>query len=214
MANMFDKARGEAPVQEEKKKSSKKRPSYEQNGAEQFAAVDALIKQLEAVKESLEEELKSGAKKQFVKNGMATQTAPQNFDYTEATATVGVQLKKRSSRSLLSESEREVLTDAGVSYETETTQEETFLINPKYATDSKMLEKVAKALDGVVPEDFIQHQDKVQKHSVGASTINEVFSKIQDMTEVEALLDIVSTLALKPTTTETDLNKLLKKVMG
>jgi hypothetical protein len=191
--NIFAKA-AIAPVKATPaKKSDKVRHAIV--GLRNFAAVDEVIKSLTAIKTTIQAEVKQAQLTYFIVEGMRAKRRPANFEGFEGDATASCELRVRSSASVLTPEEQELLTENSISFEQSDKIVETYIINPKYAADQDMLEKVSKALSKVagLPEDFIQ----LQSHKVATASeksIDEVFA-LTDVAKVTALLPIVTTLA-------------------
>ena len=159
MSNMFDKAKTAEPKPAKGKKS--KGREVEVEGLNELASIKAVLAALEGMAKTTEAEIKAQMLQEFVKEGCAIGRRPENFKGVDVGATASCQIRKRSSRSVLSEGEIELLEEHGVEYETIDDVEDTFVINPAYAGDSDLLGKVSKKLEGIkgLPKDFIQHQE-------------------------------------------------------
>lgn len=208
---MFKQAKEAAP---KATKVSKKKQKVEKDidGLEGLAAVNALIKTLETVKESLDSQVKEQMVDHFITEGNAIGRRPENFNGKEGAASGSLQLKVRSSRSKLSEDEQQRLDAANIPYETVTKVEETFIINPAYAQDEELLEKVGGVLEGIegIPADFIQHQAGVETTVANEDSLNAVFALTEDA--ARDLLPIVGVLATRVGINETDHTELFNKV--
>lgn len=166
-------------------------------GLEGYAAVCAAIKALEARKEIFESKVKGTMAEIFVENGIAKGKKPENLKAVEGAAEGSLQLRLRSSASKLSEEEVELLADNDIPYETVTVVEDTFIINPEYATDMKLLGKIEEALKKVkgIPADFIMKQEGVAKNIVTEDSLDAIF-KTNERTAA-ALLPLVSCMAIR-----------------
>lgn len=194
------------------KKNAKRQVELE--GLEGVAALDLVIKQLTALKDTLGGEVKAEMKKEFVDEGMTHSLRPKNFEGVEGDATASCELRMRSSRSKLTASDIKELEAAGVALETKVTKEETLAINKKYLNDQALLEKVDAACEQIddLPEDFIVCHEEVSQKVVNEQTLNTLFS-LEDKKQVAALFDMVTTLAIKPKMTNEDLAKTLVNEM-
>lgn len=186
------------------KKGSKKE-EIQLAGIETIAQIDALTKILAAARATIEAETKSAAMDLFV--DMADGKRPENFRGVEGDASASVELRKRSTASALNEGEIQHLTSLGLKVEKAVAVQELFAINPAYAGDAKLLEKVSKALEKIVPVDFIVKQEEKSKTVVTDETIDGAFAA-NDRTAIE----IVSVLALKPKLEVTNVDKLFATV--
>ena len=86
---------------------------------------------------------------------------------------------------------------------------ETFIINPKYVEDTKLMARVGLTLGKIpgMPADFIQKQEARRTTVVSDDSLSEVFAKPTD--KVAELLRIVGVIALKPTLANTDLSEVM-----
>jgi len=192
--SLFDEAK---EVKTTASKKGKQKVEKKIAGLKEFAAVTAVIKSLEAVQGALEGTVKAEMRKYFVKEGKRTHVKPESFRGLEGTASASCELRKRSIRSVLSADDKALLDDHKIPYGTNEISPETFIINPEYADDAELLEKVSEALKSVkgLPMDFIQKQAGKSTSIVEEATLRAVFSS----KKVDQLFDTVATLAVKPT---------------
>lgn len=198
-ATLFDQAQ---EVKAEDKKKSKK-PSKEEvqiSGLENLAALDMLEKTIKGLKESAQADVKEQISEHFAQQGTAQGKRPANFKGIEGSATASCELRKRSTRSTLSEDEIEFLEQKGVTFETVTDQEECFRINPAYTDNQKLLAKVSEALEQIdeLPNDFIEKQPAKTRQVVNDKSVEQAFEKANNEDEAQQILEIVSTIATKP----------------
>ena len=173
-------------------------------GLEDFAALDAIINSLTTLRSTAEENVKDGMTQYFVANGTKTGKRPENFEGYEGIATASCELRKRSSRSGLTDWDVATLTENGIPFTEESDRTETYVINPQYLDDSALLEKVGKAIAKVpgVPDDFIQFQAATKKRVTTDETLNVVFT-LKDADKISMLLKICGTLAIKSKVSDT-----------
>jgi len=182
------------------KKSAKKGAKAEIQiaGLEVYAALDAAYKTIEALKKDAREAIDAQIKGYFVKEGAALQAQPANFRGVDSDASASCELKKRSSRSALNEQEVQLLEEAGIPVETLQDKPETFIINPAYLSDTKLMNKVGEALGKMgLPVDFIQKQEAVTTTVVSEASLAALFEK--QLADIEALLPILTITSVKPT---------------
>ena len=187
--NMFQKAAANVDAKPAKK-GKKAKPSFDIADLHMYAALKAASKSIETVLATLKEDIDTEALDQFVENRNGT-----SFEGVDGATTGSMQLRKRSSRSVLSDQEKLVLDDLGIS--TEKSAEARFYINNKYADDHKLLTKVSKALEGIVPDDFLGATS--EKHIVGNAALNEAFAKCKNDDQLRDVLKIVATQACRVT---------------
>ena len=213
--SLFNAAKnaGAAPKAKTAKKSDK--PEVAIAGLTELASIDVMIKALEAARITLEDKIKEQMHNTFVTTGEAVGKRPVNFRAVEGGNEASCELRKRSSRSVLSEEEQTLLTQNNIPFETIVDTKEAYFINPDYAADGALMDKVSKALEGVagLPNNFIQFQAEVSRQVASDDSLDAVFkSKVAD-----DLLPIVGTLALKPVASDTDVTTALndvKKLLG
>lgn len=177
------------------KKADKVR--VEMNGMHEYAALVSVMKSLEAVKASMEAEIKADMLKKFVDMGCDKQARPANFIGFEGDGEASCELRARSSVSGLTEAEQEILADHEIPTTVVEDVVDTFVINPQYITDASLMDKVAAKLNTIkdIPSDFILKQEGRAKTVVAEGGLDAVF---KNSPEVAAnLLKIVGTLAIK-----------------
>lgn len=208
MANLFTKAKVAAKPAAPSKAKDKAEVSIP--GLADLAAVDALMKSLAAIKETLEFDVKSQTLDQF-KSQVANTGKIENFRGVDDGASASCEFRKRSSASALNEAEIELLQRFKVPVGEKTIVEGCFRVNPKYSCDSKLLEKISNAISKVkgVPEDFIEMQEEVSKTIV---TDESVAVACKDSKVFDAVATVIGTLALKPKLDETDTAEIIEKV--
>lgn len=212
MSNMFAKAK---EVAVETAKSPKKAATPVIADVELLASIDAITKALGALKKTVESSVKEDMMDLFVETGMATKNAPKAFDAHEGDATVNCQLRKRASNRALTDEEVSFVTANGVSVETVVAKEATYLFNPKYANDSKMLEEVSGKLEGLdLPADLIIYQTEEKSVVTTGDSIREVFANNNDAELIKRLLEVVAVGAVKPNLNTNDLSNAMELVMG
>jgi hypothetical protein len=189
MANLFDKAA--ASVGADKPKGKKKaKPTIEMADLHTYAALKAAQKTIETVLETLKEDINETALDQFILNRNSS-----SFDGVDGDTSGSLQLRKRSSRSVLSEQEKLVLDELNI--DTDKSADARFYINNKYADDAKLLNKVSKALEGIVPEDFLGATS--EKFIVTGDSMNQAFANVKDNDRLRDVLKIVATQAARVT---------------
>jgi hypothetical protein len=209
--NMFAKAAAAAPAKP-KAKAKEADTSIVMEGVEQYAAICAVMKSLEAVQKTLASDLKAQGVDLMVTEGMRLKSAPESIKAREGQGSANIQLRCKGSNIALSEEDIERLNENNIPLQTVDNVVETYVINPAYKDDEKTLEKVSKALAKVpgLPEDFIQLQRDQKVCVDGDNTLNALMA-IKDRALVEALLPLVTIQAIKPTFTG-DMEAALAKV--
>lgn len=184
------------------------------DGIANLAAIDAVIKSLQALRTTVEADIKSEVNVQFLQKGCAAKKRPDNFKGIDTGASSSCELRIRSSASKLSDDEANLLKAEGISTTEVTEVIETYIINPAYKDDGKLLALIETKLKGVkgIPEDFIQFQEGKTKTVVGETALDEVFAL--DIKKARTLLPLVGVLALKPKQDEDDLSASLDTVQA
>ncbi|CAM6055321.1 unnamed protein product [Sphagnum tenellum] len=199
MANVFTNA----PAAPAPKKSAKKadKATVPVVALEEFGSISAVIKTLKTMLDTIETEVKTGMKEHFVKEGQKSKKRPENFKGVDGFVTASCELRARSSASHLSGAEQELLEKYKIPTETVKSQEETFIVNPAYANDGALLQKVGDAIGKIkdLPADFILKQEAVSKVIVADTALDFLFANQTDTNVLSTLVSIVGTLAIKPT---------------
>ena len=195
MSNMFEAAK---TVEKKTKKPAAKKgkATVEIKGLRLLAAIKAVMKSLEATAETLDGELKEKTAKYFTVEGAKTGTKPANFPGIEENAEANCQLRKRTSRSVLTDAEVELLEEHGVPYDTSEDITTTYIINPDYKDDEELLGRVSDALAGVegMPKNFLQYQEGTPARTVTDESVAAAFAT-KDEDTIRELLTVVGTLA-------------------
>jgi hypothetical protein len=201
MVNLFDQARGKVKAEPAKKKAGKKKPEHEISGLSDYCALIAVSKAIEALADTLKEDVTDKMTDVFVKEGSALKRRPANFRGIEGdVGSASCELRKRTSRATLSDADVELLEQHGIDFDTVEDVVETFVINPAYAADQDTLAKVSAALTKIkgLPADFIILQEGKQRRVVSEASVDGVFA-LGNQRLVRQLISIVATLAVKPT---------------
>lgn len=207
MASLFGKAQSiSAPPKTAA--GRKVKPETQIDGLQDLAEIDALIKALGGLKTTLEQEIKQEAFDLFYAKGKELKARPENLKAVDGNATASIEFRKRATSSPLSPAEIEMFTEAGIFVDTIVTTQKLFGVNPKYATDEPLLEKVSKAIERIVPEDFFVVQDEVSKTVVADRTVDEAFAKEANSSIIGAL----SVLSIKPKLSDVNIKSIIDHV--
>lgn len=218
MAGIFDKTKtASAPVPKKAKRGDTEHVKLP--GLELYARVDALQKALTTVAETLCNELKATSRDVFIGQGIQFGQRPPNFKAVEGSANASVQLKAYAWP--LTAEAQEQLREADIPLREDDKVAETFILNPEHASDEKIMATLEKALEplikaGKLPQDLFQHQSQKVVKVDGDVTLGAIFrlknKKGQpDRVRIETLLPLVTSLAIKPTISES-LDETLKNV--
>lgn len=165
-------------------------------GIQQLAEIKAMMDSLAAVAKTIETDVKTAGFGEFLK--METKVKPDSFRGTDGMASASVEMRKRGTNSALNADEVEQLEGLGLTPHKEVITVEMFGINPEFAKDLKLMERVSKALEKIVPEDFIVHQAEASKLVVSDAVLDAAFALEHGSMERETALSICTTMALKP----------------
>lgn len=173
------------------------------DGLEDVAALDALIKSLTALKDSLRGPVDAQMRERFIEGS-------ENFFAFEGQAEASAELRKRSVASVLTAEEVEMLEKEEIPVEKIEKTAERFVINPAYMNDQELLGKVSAAMSKVkgMPIDFIQKQAGLTVSVVGDDTFKEAMATPE---LAEKFIDVVGVLALKPKLNDTGLAFMIEK---
>jgi hypothetical protein len=206
------------------KKPSKATPKTAEivtKGLEGVAALDAVIKSLTALKGSLTDEIKNGPmRSHFLNTGLASGVRPENYRGVEGDASASCEMRIRSSASALTEDEISLLARHKIPTEVIVDTVETFVINPEYLSDTKIMSQIEAALKKVkgLPDDLIMKQEGKDKTVVGETALDVLFQKDVSISEkmrevmVEDLFPVLTVLAIKPKMDTDDLAAAFSKV--
>lgn len=199
---MFDKA----AVVKTAKPAKAGKTEVQVVGLKTLAEVDALIKALSTIQATLSAEVKTFAFDHFYTTAHGVR--PTSFRGVDGDASASIEMRKKSTMSVLGEAEQKLLTDAGVPFEKMVATQKMFGINPKYSEDQVLLAKVEAALTGQVPEDFIVVQEEKSKFVVTDATVEQAFAKSASRDVIAA----VTVLAIKPKLAVTDIAAIMDDV--
>lgn len=210
--NMFDQAKTAAPAAT-KATAVDDRPRVHLEKLKEVTSMRALIKNLQAVADTLDDEVKECALDHFVETAAKHGRKPSNITGFDGDAEAVVTMNKRSSRSILSDEVVEKLHEAGISTDKTISVAEAFIINPVHAKNQAILSAVSEALKDVegLPEDFIQFQAEVSATVTSKTTIDEV-CETKDAAFMEEMLPLVSTLTIKPNSGEVNLGGAIRTI--
>jgi hypothetical protein len=192
MANLFAKAKTVAAPKTAAAKKTKEEIALA--GIQQLAELKAMAASIEAVMASLEGEIKEAGFSTFLE--MDTKVRPESFKGVDGYGTCSVEMRKRGTNSALNADEVEVLERVGLTPFEQIITPEMFGINPAYAGNEVLMNKVSKALEKIVPEDFIILQEGKSKLVVSDEVLDAAF-KLKGDDRAEALR-LCTTMALKP----------------
>lgn len=184
--NMFDKAKATAPAKTAGKGKAAK-AVFDITSLREYAALKNAQKQIDAALETLKEEVNEQALEIFLNS-----QDPKSFQGVDRDTTASLQLRRRSSRSTLSDAERELLEGNGVSIKK--TEDSRFYISRSYSDNHELLAKVSEALDGIVPDDFIGHTG--DKYIVDTDALVQAL-KIADVDTRRDVVNVVGTQAAR-----------------
>lgn len=169
------------------------------------AAIDALTKTLEAVKEGLVAKVKEKMTDEFVKESLKSQRKPTSFRGRASKSTASCEIRKRSTRSILQPEEVAYLSRHGITTETKVVKEavpERYFFNPEAFQDEKLVQEISDKLDGLKTasgENLIMLQEgkeAVVEQVVEATVLDDVAAKITDSEILREIFQIVSVSAL------------------
>jgi hypothetical protein len=183
---MFEAAKAKQPTKKSGKGKAAK-PQFDIAALEEYAALKNASKQIEAALETLKEEVNEQAMDIFLNS-----QDPKSFQGVDGNTTASLQLRRRTSRSVLSEAEQELLDAHNI--DTVKTEDSRFYIDRRYSDDQDLLAKVAAALEGVVPEDFFGHTG--DKYVVGTDALSQAL-KVEDEDDRRSVVKVVGTQAAR-----------------
>lgn len=185
MGNMFEKAIATEVTKPKAKGKSK--PQIAVEGLRQYAALKYALNMIDTVVKELKGTVDGTALEAFLLSRRSDSVQGVDGD-----TTASLQLRKRTARSVLSDFEKETLDGLGIA--TEKSADSRFYINSDYAEDSELLEKVAAALEGIVPGDFIGHTG--EKFVTTSDSLRQAM-EIEDENDRRTVVEMVSTSAAR-----------------
>jgi hypothetical protein len=170
-----------------------------------LAALDQVADAVAGARVVYEGMIKDQVNDIFVEKGMELGKRPENMLGTACFATASLELRKRSSASVLNTDDQALLAKYGVPMDEKVIKEavpERFFFNPEILNNPKLRAKVSAALGGV---DFggiaplLQQpaEDAVTAKIACDDSINAVFTAADNDADVLQLMKLVTTLALK-----------------
>lgn len=177
----------------------KEREVVELNNVEQLAQLHALVKAATGAISAIEGTLKEEVFGMFLDR--ADGKKPESFDAKEGNGMLNLQMRKRGTNSPLGETECSLLLEAGLVPDAFVKTPELFAINPAFAADTALLAKVEKALSKIagLPDNFIMKQEAVTVNVVGDALLEQAFKLKGVNRHYEEVIQMVTTLAFKPT---------------
>jgi hypothetical protein len=192
------------------KKAADKKDQVALPGLLHLAEIDALMKSLAGLKTTLEQEVKAEGFDHFFDVAQKTGKRPDNFRGVDGIATASIEMRKRSTASALSEEEQALFEKHNLPTQKVVSVQKLFGINPAFANDDALLEKVSVALEGIVPDNFIVVQEEKFKIVVGDETMDAAFTNKAPREIIEA----ITVMAIKPKLESTDIAKIINDVKG
>ena len=184
-ANLFEKAKAAQPTKPKAK--GKAKPEINVEDLRMYAALNAAQKTIATLVDSLKESVNDQALEAF----LASQKK-DSINGVDGDTNASLQLRKRTSRSVLSDHEQTVLAELGI--DISKSADSRFYISNKYAEDTELLGKVSDALDGIVPDDFLGHTG--DKYVVGDKAVIQAL-EIDDANTRRDVLKMVATQAAR-----------------
>jgi hypothetical protein len=182
-------------------------PEIAVQGIYDLAAIDHVMTSLKGVREDMETEIKSAAKDRFIVAGCDTKKKPDNYrgfekHGTEKPASATIELRKRSSASKLSDEEITLCKEWNIATEVVEVTVETFVINPEYLADRKVMGILEKLInDGVksgkLPANIMLKQTGVKHTILAADALDTLFTKSKEI--VTLGFNLCSSLAVGKT---------------
>lgn len=196
--NLFTSAK---TVPSKQTRARVEKTQVEIEGLEDYAAIVAVEKVLKSLKEGARQRVDESIVDQFIIDGTRAKKRPENFKGFENSVVASCELRRRSTASALNDEEIALLEQYDVPTEESVTVEETYIINPAYASDEKMLARVSEALSKVkgLPSDFIMAQQGSKKVVVAEEAFDRVFNLPEKV--VRVLMKVAFVVGIKPTKT-------------
>jgi hypothetical protein len=204
--SLFKAATSKAKPDVKAKPNAKK--EFPLAGLEEFAELVAMQQALAGLIASKGEVLKNTGYAKFIElSRQADGAVPASWVGVDGVATCSMEARKRGTNSPLSVDEIAILKQANITPATEVIVGQLFGINPAYAGDAALLERVSDAISGFVPEDFIIVQNEKSKQVVSIENQAAAWK-----TGDANVIAVVTTMGIKPKLATVDFDKILDKV--
>jgi len=202
-------------LEEKPSKKASKKEEVEIAQLSELAKLDALIKTLTAMKANVEMSVKEAAFTKFIDDAKVTHKKVDSFRGIDGDTSASMEMRKRSTASKLSAEEVAYLTSKNVPVETLVETQKLFAINPKYASDEVLMEKVEAAMEKALKDivdtsEFFVVQDERSKTVVSDETIAKAFAGEID----EQVIRMITVMAVKPKCDSFDIVTTLKSVLA
>lgn len=185
-------------VKEAPKKKASTKEVVEMRHVEDVAVLDAAVTAILTVKDTYMADLKSAMNDHFIDTAVSKKSKPDSFTGVEGDATASCQLRLKSSRSILTDDEVALCEANGVHIETSEITPETFIFNPAYLGDAKLMAQIEAALAKIpgLPDDIIQHQAGKAIRISSDAAIEQACKLPREKCAV--VLPILTTMAVSP----------------
>lgn len=194
---MFDQANVLKNVSKGQKKAAF--PMISVAGLAQGLIIHSTVKAMAILKERSDRAIKAAARSKMIDMGLKAKARPTAVTGFEDEARATVELKIKGANQALTSEEVEFLKAKNVPVKTVTKTAETFVINPEYVLDAKLLKKVAKLLsaDKSIPADLFLFQEGEEVSVPADEALDHVFETMTNKAEITAVLEVVSTMAIR-----------------
>lgn len=208
-ASIFDMAPTVATKPAKGKKSDKQEIPID--GLAEHCGYDAIIKTVKTLAETTKDHIVDQIDEHFVTRGLIEHKRPENFRGVEGTASASCEARKRTALSALDDTQVSILERHGVPFDVVSDQVETFIFNPDYLTDAKVMGKASAALLAAgLPADIIQKQVGAKKRVISDASVDKLFQL--DEPGLRECFRIVMTPAVKPSA-DVDIFKAIASVV-
>ncbi|KKM93137.1 hypothetical protein LCGC14_1211370 [marine sediment metagenome] len=174
-------------VTKTKTSNGKSKPQIDVKELREYAALKYALKTIETVVDEMKNSVNAVALEAFL---LAARS--ESIQGVDGDTTASLQLRKRTSRSALSDFEKETLDDLNIA--TEKSADSKVYINAKYADDDELADKVEEALKGIVPDDFLLSTG--EKFVTTSDSLRQAM-EIKDMKDRRTVVEMVSTQAAR-----------------
>lgn len=216
--NVFDKAPiSELPTED---KVVSKRKEIWVDGLDEYAAISVLIDSLNSISTMYGNQIKTQALEEFSKEMMEIKKRPDNFKGVGQVSEASIEMRRRSSNSYLKHDEIDLFTKYGIPMEEEIIKEdleERYFFNPDILSSQEIAQKISDKLleipelkDKKVIMRQVKREGSVKKKVCDKSF--DAIAQIENIDLVRRLLQLVSTLSIKPKLEIKDLEQILDLV--
>ncbi len=167
------------------------------DGVRKLGALKIMKAMIVAAEETISDSIKLGPMTEhFIEKGVELGKCPESYEGIEGEHEASMGLRKRSSRSPLTEAEVAVCKENNIPVEKNVLVQETYIINPELLNDAKVMKQIEMAL---AKADLLKYFQKQEEEFTMVTTDNSLNAVFRAGTVVaQKTLGIVGVMAFRP----------------